>query len=388
MKNKQLFYKVLLTVLLWRIGLFIIGGLADTVLSYMPSFPYYDSLLVSFNLPRWLYSWANFDGVHYLTIVQKGYIGTGLIQAFFPVYPGIVKLLSYIIPNQVIAGLLVSHLSLGLLLWGFLKLIRMEFPKWSNKQLLASLFVLMLFPTSFYFGAMYTESLFLAIVIWFFVFLKQEKWWLAAILASLAGATKVVGILLAISLAGVYIQANHKQIWQNKKRLFKLLGLMVVSSLGLLAYMMFLFGEFKDPLYFLHVQSEFGAGRQESLVLLPQVIWRYIKILFTARPFDFKYFSYVQDLGMSIVSGLLLIYGWRKKIDKHLLIFSILALLLPTLTGTLSSMPRYILSAPGVLLALSYWVNSHDKRLYFSLAVSTILLILNTLLFIQGYWVA
>ena len=108
MKNKNLFYKILLIVFIWRIGLLLLGGFADVHLDYLPSFPYYDSLLANYNLPRWLYSWANFDGVHYLTIVQKGYIGTGLIQAFFPLYPGVVKFLSYFVPNQVIAGFLVS----------------------------------------------------------------------------------------------------------------------------------------------------------------------------------------------------------------------------------------------------------------------------------------
>ena len=388
MKNKNLFYKILLIVFIWRIGLLLLGGFADVFLDYLPSFPYYDSLLANYNLPRWLYSWANFDGVHYLTIVQKGYIGTGLIQAFFPLYPGVVKFLSYFVPNQVIAGFLVSHISLGLLLWGWYSLLRLQFASWGNKKILASIFGLLLFPTSFYLGAMYTESIFLALVIWFFVFLKQKRWWLAAVLVCLAAVTKVVGIILVISLGWSYIANYKKKIISNKKYLVQLLGMLMISSIGLLGFMLFLYGEFKDPLYFLHVQSEFGAGRQESLVMLPQVVWRYIKILITARPFDLKYFSYVQDLVLSAISGLLIFYGWRKKIDKNILVFSILALLLPTLTGTLSSMPRYILAAPGVLLALSYWINSSDKRLYFSLAVSTILLILNTLLFIQGYWVA
>ncbi|PIR61011.1 MAG: hypothetical protein COU68_01660, partial [Candidatus Pacebacteria bacterium CG10_big_fil_rev_8_21_14_0_10_45_6] len=81
--DKSLLKKILVLVLVWRIGLFVVSLIAPAFISYEPSFPYAYDLLAKLGLPQWLYSWANFDGVHYLTIMRMGYVGTGLIQAFF-----------------------------------------------------------------------------------------------------------------------------------------------------------------------------------------------------------------------------------------------------------------------------------------------------------------
>ncbi len=81
------FIFLVLFFIIWRFGLFILGGTADYFLRYNPSFPFYDNVLVLQNVPRWLYSWANFDGVYYVIIAEKGYVGTGLVQAFFPLLP-------------------------------------------------------------------------------------------------------------------------------------------------------------------------------------------------------------------------------------------------------------------------------------------------------------
>jgi len=401
---------IIVVVLSWRFGLFELSRLADSLLKYQPTFPYYHSILPFSRLPRWIYSWANFDGVHYITIAQKGYVGTGLIQAFFPLYPKLIHFLAGVGGHDLLAGLVVSHISFALLIWGWIKLCKTYFPSWSGRQLLISLCWLLLFPTSFFFGSVYTESLFLGLVVWFFVCVKKHYWWRAAILAGLASATRVVGIFLAVSLTVEYLiwlsSNNHifeiikakfsqnlfqefiHKVLKRKKELLKLLPLLLLAGSGLLLYQWYLLNEFHDPLYFLHVQAEFGAGRQEKLIMLPQVFWRYCKILYTARPINLKYYSYVQDLGMSILAGSALWYGFKRKALLSLMVFSALALFLPTLTGTFSSMPRYILSAPGVLMSLVIWSQVSRRRLYLGLLISTILLEVNTLLFIQGYWIA
>jgi hypothetical protein len=157
--------------------------------------------------------------------------------------------------------------------------------------------------------------------------------------------------------------------------------------------MIFLWLQFEDPLYFFHVQSEFGAGRQESIILLPQVIYRYLKILVTVRPINWKYYSYVQDFVISLF-GLVALFGWwlqrrQPKYKASYLWYAVPAFLLPTLTGTFSSMPRYVL----VVFPIFIWLAEKLKTakpicrfLYFG--ISFCLLVINTVLFIQGYWVA
>ena len=84
MKKFWLEYKkIFLIFFLWRIGLLLIGFFAQSLLPFKSSFPYADTILVLTGLPSWLWSWGNFDGVHYLTLAMSGYDGFGT-QVFFP----------------------------------------------------------------------------------------------------------------------------------------------------------------------------------------------------------------------------------------------------------------------------------------------------------------
>jgi len=161
-----------------------------------------------------------------------------------------------------------------------------------------------------------------------------------------------------------------------------------LSAGGLLLYMIFLWIEFRDPLYFFHVQEEFGGGRSESLILLPQVLVRYIKIFVTVDWQNWKFFAYTQEFALSILALTTLIVGWIKKLRPSYLVFSSLAFLLPTLTGTFSSMPRYILVCFPMFLVIAKWLEDKPKLRFAWYGISSILLILNTVLFIQGYWIA
>jgi hypothetical protein len=165
-------------------------------------------------------------------------------------------------------------------------------------------------------------------------------------------------------------------------------GLIIsIGALGLIFYMMYLSARFDDPLYFLHVQAEFGGGRQENLVLLPQVVWRYLKILWYYRPIGLSYLVFAQEFLMTVgvFVGLLLSLRY---IRFSYVLFALMAFLLPTLTGTFSSMPRYVLVCFPITMLLVIFLQNRRWAKVIYLVGSGILLILNTLLFIQGYWVA
>jgi len=386
--------------ILWRTSLFIIGYFAKYLIRYRPSFPYAEQLAL-YDLPQWLYSWANFDGVHYLTIIKKGYFGTGLIQAFFPLFPLSIRLFNFF-ENSLVAGLIISTLFAYLLFISFYLFSKTFFKNnhWQN------LLVFILFPTSFFLGAFYTESLFLSLVLNTFIQSHHRNWFRAGILAALASGTKVVGIVLIPSLIIGYffgekslneLIADVKNKSSRKKIISSLIdklslksvrpiSLITIGTFGLFSYMIYLWQRFNDPLYFFHVQAEFGGGRQENLILYPQVVYRYIKILLTARPFDFKYLSYVQEF-ISGTLGLILILLTSKKIKLSHLIFVLGAFFVPTMTGTFSSMGRYILVCWPIFFIISDWLENRKIK-YLYLLVSALLLIINTVLFIQGYWVA
>lgn len=367
--------------LLWRGFLFGLGSIAPKLLPYKPSFAAPNSLLI-YELPKWQQSWANFDGVHYLTIARSGYGSAALIQAFFPLWPFAIRVLDSTLLNTLESGLVLSTFFTCAAVLGWYWFARSFL---SKKRALLATAALLVFPTSFYFGALYSEALFLSLLVWSWLAMKQRWWLVAGVLGGLAAATRITGIIWVMVLAIDFFQHVKKPRISDWSRI---LIAVCCTTLGLLTFMYYLYRTFGDPLLFLHVQHEFGADRSESLVMYPQVVWRYIKILATARPFDLKYFAYVQEFLAGTLGLFFIVVAWFKKIPKSLVIFSLISFLLPTLTGTFSSLPRYNLTTPVIVL-LPVFIDRKQKHwLWLYLLFSTILLLCNTILFIQGYWVA
>jgi Gpi18-like mannosyltransferase len=325
---KKLLQIILKPALLVATWLLILGTTVFFATRNSPeiSFPYYNTDLAN-NYSQIASVPAHFDGIHYLRIARYGYKDVGT-QAFFPLYPILIRALTPFTPSPLFAGVLISIISLIIAFIG----LRRLFP-----TSLHPIPYLLLFPTSFFFLALYTESLFLALSIWFFLMLKQKRWLLAAIIAAFASGTRLVGSLLAVSLVIEYLTV-HKLRFR-----LPLIPLTLVSLSGFILYTLYLNQEFSDPLMFVHVQSMFGANRTtDSLIMLPQVIYRYLKMFLTVPFFSTLSARIYLEFASFIGASYLLIKYWRSR-THSLNSYLTLSLILPTLTGTLSSVPRYIL---------------------------------------------
>ena len=109
--------------------------------------------LFSFDNNSWgiLRSYGNFDGFHYWHIAKDGY---GLYQeAFFPLYPVLIKISSFFTNTYFINGIIISNISFALLLFIIFKLIRVTEDKSTTWWFL--IFFLS-FPTSFFLTSYYT----------------------------------------------------------------------------------------------------------------------------------------------------------------------------------------------------------------------------------------
>ncbi|MCX6706189.1 MAG: hypothetical protein NTV24_03765, partial [Candidatus Woesebacteria bacterium] len=133
------------------------------------------------------WAWANFDGEHYLAIAKEGYHLAE--QAFFPLYPLLIKFFG----GGAWSGLFISNTAFFLALVGLYKLLRIDY---CVKVAKLAVILLLIFPTSFYFGAVYTESIFLCFVVWSFYFYRKENYLLSGILGAFASATRVIGVIL------------------------------------------------------------------------------------------------------------------------------------------------------------------------------------------------
>src|SRR3990167_6110552 len=141
--------KIVILFVIWRILLFLIAFISPAVIpQFGARFPYYQERLIASGLPHFIWSFGNFDGVHYLGIAKDAY-SAQFTQAFFPLYPILVKIVSFVtFGNFVVAGLLVSNLAFLAALILFYKLIAKTH---SEKIALWSTLFLLAFPTSFYF---------------------------------------------------------------------------------------------------------------------------------------------------------------------------------------------------------------------------------------------
>ncbi len=393
-----MFSKIVALFLTWRICLFLVAFLASLFLpGFGNRFPYADQVLKITGLPSWVWGFGNFDGVHYLRIAQNGY-DAQYSQAFFPLYPLLSRFFAdsnlffqknsildtriYVDPSYFFAGLILANIFflLGLIL--FYKLISIDFDK---KIALGSVILLTFFPTSFYFGSIYTESLFLFLVLGAFFFLRKNNFIAAGVFSALASATRIFGLLLVpVLLIEAYLKFKKREIMDTGELAKMAVGILL-APLGTLLYMMFLRLNFDNPLYFLTSQPLFGADRTAgNLIFLPQVIYRYIKIFITVPLSSPLFLNALLEFIFTILVFICLALFY-KKMRLSYFIFTLGCLILPTLTGTLSSMPRY--SLMGFLL-LPFIVQAIKR--YYSLLL-TIFVTIGIILisfFIRGYWIA
>lgn len=364
--------------LLWRGVLFVVSSLADRILSYSPSFPYATTLLPSFGFPRWLYSFANFDGVHYLTIANEGYLRTNFIQAFFPLFPYVILHGVHItIPtlNLLATGLLVANLAfLGFLLIGFTYVEQ----KYTTRIAWRFILAVLLFPWSIFLASLYTESLFLLLMMTAFWFAGKKKWFAASIITILLSATRIVGVAM--------VPALWIELWRSGDRNWKNYCTVAFGSLGLLLYMGYLFVHFGDPLYFLHVQAAFGAGRSNSITLYPQVVFRSLKIVLTTAK-DLRYVTYLEEFLAGTIGVFAILLPW-KKVPAGIVFFALATALIPTISGSFLSMGRFLLPCLPIYLLIAFLASRHPRLGLLWYAISASVLILNSILFLQGYWVA
>lgn len=303
--------------------------------------------------------WSNFDGVHYLSIAQAGY--RQYLEAFFPLYPLLIR-----VGSTPYSALLISHASFFVGLYFFMKFGGAR-----------SLPFFLLFPTSFFFAAVYPESLYMALAAGTLYAIVKGRWQCAGLLGLLASATRVFGVYLLIPAVLEYSRVKRKRI----KDILSI-GLMPV---GLIVFMLYLWQRRGDPLAFFHVQPVFGAGRSGGeFIYLPQVLWRYIKIFFTAD-FSFVYTVALFEFATFVFALILLAQMWKKKTMKSYFWYCLAVIITPTLTGTLSSFPRYILAA----FPLFFVIDTYSVRTKYLLAGTFVILLMYfASAFLRGYFVA
>lgn len=372
--------KPLAIVLAKLAGLCLIAWLASLWLPFQTGTFAFPEVLQVVALPEWVKVLGYFDGIHYLNIAQHGYYS--LSHAFFPLYPLLIALGGGLTGHYFLVGLLISQICLWLSLLLLRPVLRAIEPTLSQGWVLA---FLLAFPTAFFLQSIYTESLFLLLVIATFGLLTKRQWWAVSLVAALAALTRINGVLLILPLALAAYQEfkRTKQWWLWVIPVFPLIGLGI--------YMIYLHLTAGDALAFLHAQASFGAGRSSQLILLPQVYWRYLKIFLDFNSSWAYWRSWLEMLCFTGAMGATGWFTWQAWVKKHWLalelgIFSLASLILPTLTGTFLSMPRFVCICLPLFIWLAQLKNSKLKLTL--VIISSLLQIGFFALFSRGYFLS
>lgn len=318
-----------------------------------------------------LWSWANFDGMHYLNIAKNGYqtiIGQSE-YAFFPLYPLLINLVS----RTGIDLYLSAHLVTLLSAIGFVLVLL----KWASNYLknpLTFLWLVLLSPGAVFLSAIYSEPLFLFLTALTFYFADKKEWGKAALMTALATATRVNGVFLVLFLLVKVLRS---------RRPLAIVHWPFISLSGLFAYMYYLWVTTGDSLVFFHAQS----GWQKSTLTAP---WITFTNYFQALTFEFKpdltHLVVIIEVLVTIILLYLLVNFWKqKKLDSAYKFYLSGSLALPLLTGSLGSMPRFSLSLFPLFLIIPLLPRGL-RIIHYSLFI--ILSIMGIILFTRGYWYA
>ncbi len=219
-----------------RIGLLLLGLVA--VATFPPLKPVSVPGWPAHHLPDpgWhnaFTSLERFDALWFLRIATEGYRTGDGSAVFFPLYPMIVRAVSWVIGGHPFAaGLIVSNVSFAGALCMLYLLTAAEF---SVERARRTVLFLALFPTSFFFFAPYSESLFLLLSATSLWAARTRRWAIAGAAGALAALTRSVGVILAPALL---LEAFHQRA---ERRGSPLPGVAAAAATGLgtLAYLAF-----------------------------------------------------------------------------------------------------------------------------------------------------
>jgi hypothetical protein len=160
---------------------------------------------------------ARWDASWYLVIAHYGYRPelfpfTASRTAFFPVYPLGLRGISTLGVPPVLAGVLLSTFALALALYGIHRLVTLEFASLtararagSNEIARLAVLLTAFAPMAFFFSAVYSESLYLALSVGVFWFARQGRWMWVGVLGAFAAATRSTGVVLALPALILYL---------------------------------------------------------------------------------------------------------------------------------------------------------------------------------------
>ena len=172
---------------------------------------------------QWYFNIA-YDGYHY----EPGSRGS---LGFFPAYPLLMRYAGHLFGRSqadlYYGGIAISWVAFVIAMIGLYKLATLDLePDAAARAVLLAA----IFPFAFFFGVVYTESLFLAATVWAFYSFRTRWWILGGLCGALATATRVNGIMMWPALAWIAWRALYGGKPGGRERITALFALLLVPA--------------------------------------------------------------------------------------------------------------------------------------------------------------
>lgn len=335
-----------------------------------------DNLLLDVFASRW-------DSGFYLSIAEEGYQNDARpfpSTAFWPLLPLLMRAVGAIVGDAAVAGVLVANLALLGAAMIFYDLVDRE---WGAAIAGRSVWYLLIFPTSYFGSAIYTESLYLLCSVGALALARRGLWEGAGLLSVAGALSRLVGITMAPVLLAEW--------WRQRRAGGARPGLAAalmaaLAPVGTAAFMLYLQLRFGDALAFAHASAAWGRVPQSPLALAGGLLsslgdsWALALGSGRLALNDWVDAAFAA-LFLSIGGVLLMERRW----PEGLLVT--LGVLLPISSGLLMSQRRYMWVLFPAYVVLARWGGRpHVDRVI--VTVSLTLLALFTALFANGIWTA
>jgi hypothetical protein len=146
---------------------------------------------------------ARWDSVWYLAIGQGGYpAGNPSRTAFFPLYPILMRAVGLVIQSDLIAGVIISLACFLIALTLLYELVSLEL---DSERARVTVLLIAFCPMAYFYSAVYSESLYLALSVGCILAARHARWPLAGVLGLLAASSRNSGIMLIVPVLAFFL---------------------------------------------------------------------------------------------------------------------------------------------------------------------------------------
>ena len=237
-----------------RLALIVTGYLALTL---FPAHPVESWQGLAFPGHNWIDGWVRWDSFWYEAIVDShqtsvpGYLSSA---NFFPFYSWV----SWVVALPLRAFLDLEHaffigaliVSSASFLLGLVAVDRLATRLAGADVSSRTIWLIALFPFSFFFTAVYADALYFCLCAWSLTLACERRWPLACALAAMASMTRIPGVALFPALAIEYSRQNGVRL--DLRHRAPLIGILAIGPIVIAGYYDWRYG---DPIAFLHARQ-------------------------------------------------------------------------------------------------------------------------------------